>query len=298
MSHLHAVAARIDPNPLVTGWTWTLPSPRIDIVGIAREVIAAIDLPEIVRDSTARCPPTRCAPSGPKGCRPTRWWRASSTACCAAAGERNRWCREHRAQSLRGRAAGIVTRLLAATIDLLTVLLMMGGVFVGVAPWGFLVSPLSFRWPTPSSSLSTVIVVLLAVGYLPMGWATVGRTGGAAVLGLRVLSAGRSRPGWARAGLRAMLCVVFPSACCGRRSAASAARCRTSWSARWSSTTGTGRPPRSTDSAQRPARWHPGRGRSARPPHPARGMPISAEERTVPSGEGCGDIGTKARWTR
>lgn len=71
---------------------------------------------------------------------------------------------------------------------------------------GFLVSPLSFRWPTPSSSLSTVIVVLLAVGYLPMGWAAVGRTGGAAVLGLRVLCVGRSWLGWARAGPRAMLC--------------------------------------------------------------------------------------------
>jgi hypothetical protein len=89
---------------------------------------------------------------------------------------------------------------------------------------GFLVSPFSFRWPTPSSSLSTVIVVLLAVGYLPMGWATVGRTGGAAVLGLCV---GRSWLGWARAGLRVVY-VIFRSACCGRRSPASAAHCRTS----------------------------------------------------------------------
>jgi uncharacterized RDD family membrane protein YckC len=109
-----------------------------------------------------------------------------------------------------GRAAGIVTRLLAAAIDLLTVLLMMGGVFVGVAAVRFLVSPLSFRWPVPSSVLSVVIGMVLAVGYLTVGWATVGRTGGAAVLGLRVLSIGRSRLGWARAVLRAVLCVVFP----------------------------------------------------------------------------------------
>ena len=74
----------------------------------------------------------------------------------------------------------------------------------------FLVSPLSFRWPVPSSVLSVAIGMLLAVGYLTVGWATVGRTGGAAVLGLRVLSTGRSRLGWARAVLRAVLCVVFP----------------------------------------------------------------------------------------
>ena len=109
-----------------------------------------------------------------------------------------------------GRAAGIVTRLLAAAIDLLAVLLMMGGVFVGVAAVRFLVSPLSFRWPVPSSVLSVAIGMLLAIGYLTVGWATVGRTGGAAVLGLRVLSTGRSRLGWARAVLRAVLCVVFP----------------------------------------------------------------------------------------
>lgn len=49
---LDAVAARIDPNPLVTRVDLDAAVARIDIVGIAREVIAAIDLPEIVRDST------------------------------------------------------------------------------------------------------------------------------------------------------------------------------------------------------------------------------------------------------
>jgi hypothetical protein len=70
---------------------------------------------------------------------------------------------------------------------------------------------------TDASLLSVVIGVLVAVGYLTVGWAMVVRTGGTAVLGLRVLSTGRSRLGWARAFLRAVLCVIFPSACCGRR---------------------------------------------------------------------------------
>jgi uncharacterized RDD family membrane protein YckC len=108
------------------------------------------------------------------------------------------------------RPAGIVTRLLAAALDMLAVLLLLGAVFVGVAGVGFLVSPLSFRWPTPPPTLSSLVGLLLAVGYLTVCWATSGRTCGAAVLGLRVLSIGRGRLGWARAFLRALLYVIFP----------------------------------------------------------------------------------------
>jgi uncharacterized RDD family membrane protein YckC len=108
------------------------------------------------------------------------------------------------------RPAGTVTRLLAAALDMLVVLLLLGAGFVGVAALGFLVSPLSFRWPTPSPSLSGLVGLLLAVGYLTVGWAISGRTCGAAVLGLRVLSNGRVRLGWARAFLRALLYVIFP----------------------------------------------------------------------------------------
>jgi uncharacterized RDD family membrane protein YckC len=108
------------------------------------------------------------------------------------------------------RPAGIVTRLLAAAIDLLVVVLLMGAVSVGVAAVVFLAAPLSFRWPAPPTPLSVLIGALLAVGYLTAGWATTGRTVGSAVLGLRVLSSARCRLGWGRAGLRAVLCVVFP----------------------------------------------------------------------------------------
>ena len=81
------------------------------------------------------------------------------------------------------RPAGIVTRLLAAALDMLAVLLLLGAVFVGVAAVGFLVSPLSFRWPTPPPTLSSLVGLLLAVGYLTVCWATSGRTCGTAVLG-------------------------------------------------------------------------------------------------------------------
>ncbi|QJY49196.1 RDD family protein [Pseudonocardia broussonetiae] len=109
-----------------------------------------------------------------------------------------------------GSAAGAVTRLLAAVLDLLAVLLLLTAAFLGVAAAGFLVAPLSFRWPTPPPELSILLGALLAVGYLTVGWATTGRTGGAAVLGLRVLSSSRGQLGWGRALVRAVLCVVFP----------------------------------------------------------------------------------------
>lgn len=109
-----------------------------------------------------------------------------------------------------GRAAGLVTRVLAAAIDVVVVLVMMGVVLLAVAGLRFLWSPLTFRWPVPSWSLSLLVGALLALGYLTAAWATSGRTYGAAVLGLRVLSARGNTLGWVRAGLRAALCLVFP----------------------------------------------------------------------------------------
>jgi hypothetical protein len=49
---LDALAARIDPDPVVARVDVDALLARIDLVGIAREVIDAIDLPEIVRHST------------------------------------------------------------------------------------------------------------------------------------------------------------------------------------------------------------------------------------------------------
>jgi hypothetical protein len=109
-----------------------------------------------------------------------------------------------------GEIAGIVTRAAAAIIDLIVVLAMMGGLLVTAAGLLFVWSPLSFRWPTPSWALSLGIGALIAATYLTVAWATGGRTLGAGVLGLRVLSVRRTPLGWARAALRAMLCLLFP----------------------------------------------------------------------------------------
>jgi len=49
---LDAIATRINPDPVVARVDLEAAIARIDLVGIAREVIDAIDLPNIVRDST------------------------------------------------------------------------------------------------------------------------------------------------------------------------------------------------------------------------------------------------------
>lgn len=68
---LDAVPARTDPNPLVI---------RMDLdVAIAREVIAAIDLPEIVRDSAGPRLSDVVAPSARRACSPATRRRVSST---------------------------------------------------------------------------------------------------------------------------------------------------------------------------------------------------------------------------
>lgn len=105
--------------------------------------------------------------------------------------------------------AGIVTRLIAAVIDAaVTGLITVGGYFAVVAAL-FAASPLSFRWPAAPPALAGGISVAVAIAYLTVGWATIGRSYGDALLGLRVLGRGR-RLGWARAVARALFCVVFP----------------------------------------------------------------------------------------
>lgn len=107
------------------------------------------------------------------------------------------------------RAAGIITRALAAAIDGAVVLAMMGTALLATAGLRFFVSPTSFRWPSPSWPLSLTVGMLLAIVYLTIGWATSGRSLGGAVLGLRVRGMGR-RLGWLRSFERAVLYVVFP----------------------------------------------------------------------------------------
>ena len=106
--------------------------------------------------------------------------------------------------------AGLVTRLLVAAVDAIAVVIATVGLYLGVTGVSFFWSPLRFQWPQPSPWTSTLTLVVVAAAYLTVAWATTGRTYGATLLGVRVLARSRSRLGWVRAMLRAIICVLVP----------------------------------------------------------------------------------------
>jgi uncharacterized RDD family membrane protein YckC len=106
--------------------------------------------------------------------------------------------------------AGVVTRVLAAAVDVAAIALLAVALDLAAAGVRFVWSPVDFQWPRPA--LGSSIVVLLAIGvvYLTVAWATTGRTYGDRLLGLRVLSMRRGLLGWTRAFLRAVASVLWP----------------------------------------------------------------------------------------
>lgn len=114
-----------------------------------------------------------------------------------------------RARSFQGLRAGIVSRALAAAVDVVVVVgLGTGALFF----WSLLRSlgRRSFEFTLPGSIPLFILSELLLCLYLWFGWSSTGRTIGKQVMGLRVVDAQGHllRPLWAL--LRAIVCVVFP----------------------------------------------------------------------------------------
>jgi uncharacterized RDD family membrane protein YckC len=106
--------------------------------------------------------------------------------------------------------AGVVTRVLAACVDLGSVLLAAVLLDLAAAGVRFVWSPVHFRWPQPAVPVMGIAVLVVGVVYLTVAWAVTGRTYGERLLGLRVLSLRFQRVGWIRSFLRAVTCVIFP----------------------------------------------------------------------------------------
>ena len=113
-------------------------------------------------------------------------------------------------ESFRARNAGVVTRVLAACVDLVAVAAATVLLDLAAAGVRFVWSPMTFRWPQPGVVVSGLVVMGLGVLYLSVAWATTGSSYGERLLGLRVLTSRHTRLGWMRAVLRAGTCVVFP----------------------------------------------------------------------------------------
>lgn len=107
-------------------------------------------------------------------------------------------------------SAGIVTRLLAAGIDVIAVCVIMCAIYVGLVFFRLMFSPQSFTFPSPHALLSTIGFLGIAVVYLTGFWGATGRTVGAVLMGVRVEKPTHRRLRWLIAFGRAWLCVVFP----------------------------------------------------------------------------------------
>ena len=114
------------------------------------------------------------------------------------------------ARPVQGHRAGIVTRVLAATIDAGVAVVAVALGYAGVAATDFLLRPRTFRFPEPGFALLLVALLGFLTCYLALAWATTGRSYGCRLLGLRVVdSHGRRLRVWV-AVARALLCVFVP----------------------------------------------------------------------------------------
>ena len=114
------------------------------------------------------------------------------------------------ARDFQGQRAGIVTRVAAAAVDFLIVIVAICLVYGGIALATFIVRPRSFHWPSNIGWTLPVVYLVLLTAYLAFSWAGTGRTYGAALLGVRVVNHNGATMRLPAAILRAVLCVVFP----------------------------------------------------------------------------------------
>jgi uncharacterized RDD family membrane protein YckC len=110
----------------------------------------------------------------------------------------------------RATHAGVVTRLIAAAVDSAAVVVLAVVLDLAAAGARFVWSPGDFRWPRLTIVSGGTALLAVAVVYLTAGWALAGRTYGAKLMGLRVLSSRHELLGWPRSVLRAVLCVIWP----------------------------------------------------------------------------------------
>jgi uncharacterized RDD family membrane protein YckC len=117
--------------------------------------------------------------------------------------------RRARADLVRGRRAGVVSRLLAGGIDLVATAVILFGLLVGFSTLRYIVGVGPLRLPRPSALFSAAAFPLVEVGYLATTWSASGRSIGKEIVGLRAVRAAGTRLEPWRAFLRAAVCTVL-----------------------------------------------------------------------------------------
>jgi uncharacterized RDD family membrane protein YckC len=113
-------------------------------------------------------------------------------------------------RAYQGRRAGVVSRSLAAAVDLLVVIAVLVGSWAAWAGLVFLLNPAGFRFPTGSVLLGVGAGLAVLVVYLTGAWITTGRTYGNRLMGLRVVNFHGTRLRLPAALLRAVAYAGFP----------------------------------------------------------------------------------------
>ncbi|GAS90867.1 RDD family protein [Mycolicibacterium brisbanense] len=112
--------------------------------------------------------------------------------------------------SQEARPAGIVSRGVAAVIDLAVVGIVLSALYVGLILTRLMFGPTTFSLPTVSAIFSSVVMFAVSVLYLAGCWVVSGCTVGAVVMGLRVVGRRSERLGPVVALVRAVAYVLFP----------------------------------------------------------------------------------------
>lgn len=115
-----------------------------------------------------------------------------------------------RAEALQGTRAGFVSRVAAATIDVVLVFLLLLGAEAMFSAVRTVFGEQDFELPSISAVESSGLLLALLVVVLTFAWSGSGRTIGNGVVGLRVVREDGRPVSWGRALVRAVVVVVFP----------------------------------------------------------------------------------------
>jgi len=113
-------------------------------------------------------------------------------------------------RELQGHRAGLISRFAASAVDLVVIIVALGGIYLAIAGVAFLVHPRTFHWPAALGWSVPVVGLVIGTPYLSLGWCSTGRTVGDVLFGLRVLSLSGRKLDPARSTLRALFCLIFP----------------------------------------------------------------------------------------
>jgi len=114
------------------------------------------------------------------------------------------------ARPYQGRRAGLVTRLVAATIDGVVVGLVLLAGYFGLAALLFFVNPRNFSMPHAGLVFSLASAFVVTFVYLTLAWTLSGRTYGYLVMGLRLLGRRDQPPGLVGSAGRALFIALVP----------------------------------------------------------------------------------------